>query len=106
MHQHLLRLSDEAAALDNRMEGAVAKMEAETAEGDRAKCREVYLNLVACQRELNAMRAALTTPQLAGWSVVESVWPGRALTSEACGMHARLSKHCEEPCEMHTCSHG
>ena len=65
MHQHLLRLSDEAAALDTKIEAAVAKMEAATAQGDRAMYTKIYDNLVAREKDLNAMRAALTA-QLAG----------------------------------------
>ena len=69
VHQHLLKLSGEAAALDTKVEAAVAKMEAATAEGDRAMYAKIYDNLVADKRELNAMRSALTT-QLAGRSVL------------------------------------
>ena len=71
MHQHLLRLSNEAAALDTEIKAVVGKMEAATAEADRAMYRVIYDNLVADKRELNAMRAALIT-QLAGRSVRES----------------------------------
>ena len=68
MLQQMLRLNPEAAALDTKIEAAVVKMEAATAEGDRAMYAKIYDNLVADKRELNAMRSALTT-QLAGWSV-------------------------------------
>ena len=72
-HQQLLRLNDEAAALDTEVKAAVGEIKAAKAEGDEAGItlhRAIYDNLVARERELNAMRAALTT-QLAGWSVVE-----------------------------------
>ena len=67
-----LRLNAEAAALGTEIKAAVAKMEAATVEGDRAMYTKIYDNLVADKRELNVMRAALTS-QLAGWSVVDSV---------------------------------
>ena len=69
VHQQLLRLNAEAAALDSKMEAAVGEMKAATADGDRALHTKIYDNLVADKRELNAMRATLTT-QLAGGSVV------------------------------------
>ena len=71
VHQYLLRLRDEAAALDTDIKAAVGKMEAAKAEGDEAGItlyRVIYDNLVARERELNAMRAALTTA-LTGRSV-------------------------------------
>ena len=64
--QQLLRLNIEASSLDAKIDAAVCRIsEADTAEADRALFRDVYANLVGEKKELNAMRAALTT-QLAG----------------------------------------
>lgn len=63
----LQQLSREATALDTQIIAVVAKMEAAQAEGDESgyATHKVYDNLVACQRDLNAMRTALIT-QLSG----------------------------------------
>ena len=86
IEKQLLRLSNEVSALDNRIEAAVGEIKASRAEGDDAGMtlyKEVYNNLVSDKRELNAMRAALTT-QLAGWSVVESPDRGRLVRQSGC----------------------
>ena len=83
MEEQLLRLNAEAASLDTEIKAAVAKMEAATSDGDRAMHTKIYDNLVTMAREVNAMRASLTT-QLAGRLVPESC---RLSRSEAEGMH-------------------
>ena len=64
--QHLLRLSEEAAAtaaaVDARIEAAVGKIEAARAEADKEGVglySKIYDNLVADKRDLNARRATL-----------------------------------------------
>ena len=73
LHQQLLRLSDEAAAtaasLDARIEAAVANMEAAKACGDDMGLglyKEIYGNLVAKEKDNNALRRAALEAQLAG----------------------------------------
>ena len=65
VHQYLLRLSDEAATLDTKIEAAVGEMKAAMAEGDRAMYTKIYDNLVAREKDLSGRRAALEA-QLAG----------------------------------------
>ena len=66
LHQQLARLNSEASALDARVEGVVAKM-TEAAQGDKegfAFHKDIYNNLVAKEKDINAMRAALTAGQM------------------------------------------
>ena len=62
LHQQLLGLGQEAAAIDTRIEAAAGNMKAALAKGDDAGTAmhtKVYDNLVACQKDLNTMRVAL-----------------------------------------------
>ena len=66
VHQHLLRLIDEAGALDTEIKAAVVKMEAaKDDKDDRAMYTKIYDNLVAREKDLSGRRAALEA-QLAG----------------------------------------
>ena len=65
VHQQLLRLNEEGADLDARIEAVVGKMEAARAEADKKLYKEIYDNLVAREKVLDARRAALEV-QLAG----------------------------------------
>ena len=81
VHQHLLRLIDEAGALDTEIKAAVVKMEAaKDDKDDRAMYTKIYDNLVAREKDLSGRRAVLEA-QLAGKSksacrcVLESARP-------------------------------
>ena len=68
MHQQLLRLNEEGVGLDARIHAAVGKIEAARAEADKEGVglyKEIYDNLEARERVLDARRAALEV-QLAG----------------------------------------
>ena len=68
LHQQLLRLNEESAGLDARIGVAVGKIEAARAEADKEGVglyKEIYDNLEARERVLDARRAALEV-QLAG----------------------------------------
>ena len=68
LHQQLLRLNEEGSVLDSRIEAAVGEIKSARAEADKEGVvlhKEIYDNLVAKGKVLDARRAALEA-QLAG----------------------------------------